>query len=146
MNSVKLFFREYGSGQPIVILHGLFGSSDNWLTQAKLFSEAGYKVFTVDLRNHGMSPHDSEFDYKAMVHDLEEFFDDHDLSNATLIGHSMGGKAAMNFALVHPDKIERLIIVDIAPRIYDLEHYLIADGLAAVPISEIKSRNEADDV
>jgi esterase len=146
MNPVKLFFREYGSGQPIVILHGLFGSSDNWLTQAKLFSEAGYKVFTVDLRNHGMSPHDPEFDYKAMVHDLEEFFDDHALSNATLIGHSMGGKAAMNFALVHPDKIERLIIVDIAPRFYDLEHYLIADGLAAIPIDEINSRNEADDV
>src|SRR5215204_6260672 len=98
---MKLFFREYGSGQPIVILHGLFGSSDNWLTQAKLLTDAGYKVFTVDLRNHGQSPHDDEFDYQTMVNDLEVFFDDHGLSNATLIGHSMGGKAAMNFALVH---------------------------------------------
>jgi len=142
---VKLFFREYGQGDPIVILHGLFGSSDNWLTQAKLFSEK-YRVYTVDLRNHGLSPHDSEFDYKTMVQDLEKFFSDHNLSNATLIGHSMGGKAAMNFALAHPEKIEKLIIVDIAPRFYDLEHYIIADGLAAIPIETIKSRNEADEI
>jgi esterase len=146
MKPVKLFFREYGNGQPIVILHGLFGSSDNWLTQAKLLSGAGYKVFTVDLRNHGQSPHDDEFDYRAMVKDLESLFDQLNLNNATLIGHSMGGKAAMNFSLAHPEKIARLIVVDIAPRYYDLEHYLIADGLAAVPISTVSSRNEADDV
>ena len=142
---MKLFFREYGQGDPIVILHGLFGSSDNWLTQAKLFSEK-YHVFTVDLRNHGQSPHDNEFDYNTMVTDLEEFFVDHELNNATLIGHSMGGKAAMNFALAHPEKIERLIVVDIAPRFYDLEHYIIADGLAAVPLHSISSRNEADEI
>jgi len=141
---VKLFFREYGSGQPIVILHGLFGSSDNWLTQAKLLSPQ-YKIYTVDLRNHGQSPHDNAFDYESMVHDLEEFFDDQKLTNATLLGHSMGGKAAMNFALAHPDKIERLIIVDIAPRGYNLEHYTIADGLVAIPVDSITSRTEADE-
>jgi esterase len=142
---MKLFFRAHGTGKPLVILHGLFGSSDNWLTQAKLFSEK-YKVYTVDLRNHGQSPHDPEFNYKVMVEDLRIFFEDEKLSEATLIGHSMGGKAAMNFALAYPDKIGQLIIVDIAPRFYDLEHYVIADGLAAVPIGTITSRNEADEI
>lgn len=142
---MKLFSREYGSGEPIVILHGLFGSSDNWLTQAKLFSEK-FRVITVDLRNHGQSPHDEQFDYKSMVDDLQEFFDDHSLQTATLIGHSMGGKAAMNFALAHPDEVGKLIIVDIAPRLYDLEHYVIADGLAAIPVAELTSRNEADTI
>lgn len=141
---MKLYFREYGEGQPIVILHGLFGSADNWLTQAKLFS-SNYKVYTVDLRNHGQSPHDDAFDYRSMVDDLKTFFDDHQLSNGTLIGHSMGGKAAMNFALAHPDKIERLVIVDIAPRAYNLEHYVIANGLAAIPLDTVASRNEADE-
>jgi Predicted hydrolases or acyltransferases (alpha/beta hydrolase superfamily) len=142
---VKLFSREYGNGDPIVILHGLFGSSDNWLTQAKLLSEK-FRVITVDLRNHGQSPHDDQFDYESMVDDLSEFFDDHQLANATLIGHSMGGKTAMNFALAHPEKIEKLIVVDIAPRLYDLEHYVIADGLAAMPVAELTSRKEAEDI
>lgn len=104
----------------MVILHGLFGSSDNWLTQAKMFA-SDYHVFTVDLRNHGLSPHDDAFDYASMVDDLDEFFRDHDLSGAILIGHSMGGKAAMNFAISHPDAVGQLVIVDIAPRSYDLD-------------------------
>jgi pimeloyl-ACP methyl ester carboxylesterase len=142
---MKLFFRANGKGQPIVILHGLFGSSDNWLTQAKLFSE-NYKVYTVDLRNHGQSPHHDEFTYKGMVEDLRAFFEEQKLSGVTLIGHSMGGKAAMNFALAHPEYISRLVVVDIAPRFYDLEHYVIADGLAAIPIEKITSRNEAEEI
>ncbi len=141
---MKLHFREYGNGRPMVILHGLFGSSDNWLTQAKLFAE-NYRVLTVDLRNHGLSPHDEAFDYSSMVDDLEEFFRDHDLSGAILIGHSMGGKAAMNFSISHPDAVGKLVIVDIAPRSYDLEHYVIADGLASIPIDTISSRKEAEE-
>jgi esterase len=142
---MRLFFRAHGNGKPIVILHGLFGSSDNWLTQAKLFSQE-HKVFTVDLRNHGQSPHDPEFNYQVMVEDLREFFESEKLQNATLIGHSMGGKAAMNFALAFPEKIEELIVVDIAPRFYDLEHYVIADGLAAIPVETISSRNDAEEI
>jgi esterase len=145
---MKLFFREYkpvaGTGkQPIVILHGLFGSSDNWLTQAKIYAEE-YHVYTVDLRNHGQSPHDDAFDYAAMVEDLAEFFTDNHLDEVTLIGHSMGGKAAMNFALAHPDHVARLIVVDISPRYYDLEHYTIVDGLKAVNVVSLASRNDAD--
>jgi esterase len=141
---MKLFFRELGQGDPIIILHGLFGSSDNWLTQAKLIG-AHYKVYSVDLRNHGQSPHSDDFDYKSMVADLEEFIDDHQIQNPIVIGHSMGGKAAMNFALAHPDKLSSLIVVDIAPRPYDLEHYTIVKGLNAIPIETLSSRNEADE-
>lgn len=141
---MKLFFREYGDGPPIVILHGLFGSSDNWLTQAKLFSSA-YKVYTVDQRNHGQSPHSDEFDYITMVNDLAGFLDDNKIINPVIIGHSMGGKTAMNFALAHPEKIEKLIVVDISPRAYDLEHYTIIEGLNAIPISSMSSRTDADE-
>jgi len=140
---MKLFFREYGNGKPLIILHGLFGSSDNWLPQAKIFSDQ-YKVYVVDLRNHGQSPHSDAFDYPVMVADLVEFVQEHQLNDPIILGHSMGGKAAMNFALSHPDKLSRLIVVDIAPRAYDLEHYVIVDGLKSIPLSQLSSRNDAD--
>jgi esterase len=142
---MKLFFREYGQGKPMIILHGLFGSSDNWLTQAKLFS-GSYKVYTVDQRNHGQSPHDNTFDYESMLSDLAEFIQDHSIADPVVIGHSMGGKTAMNFALTHPEKIDRLVVVDISPKAYNLEHYSIVKGLLAIPIDSIKSRNEADEI
>ncbi|MEO7989050.1 MAG: alpha/beta fold hydrolase [Chryseolinea sp.] len=140
---MKLFFREYGEGQPLIILHGLFGSCDNWLTQAKLLAPH-YKVYTIDQRNHGLSPHSDDFDYTFMAEDLLEFINDHNIDRPTIIGHSMGGKTAMNFALAHPDKLERLIVVDIAPRAYNLEHYSIAEGLNAIDLSALISRNDAD--
>jgi esterase len=140
---MKLFYRELGQGQPIIILHGIFGSSDNWLTQARMFS-SHYHVFSLDLRNHGLSPHDDQFDYPVMVDDLVAFIDEHQLKDPIIIGHSMGGKVAMNFAVAHPDKLQKLIVVDISPRYYDLEHYVIIDGLKAIPIETLSSRNEAD--
>ena len=142
---MKLFFRELGQGKPIIILHGLFGSSDNWLTQAKLFAP-NYKVFSVDQRNHGQSPHSDDFDYSSMVADLNEFIQDQRISDPVIIGHSMGGKTAMNFALAHPDTISKLVVVDISPKSYNLEHYTIVEGLKAIPIDKLSSRNEADDV
>lgn len=142
---MKLFNRSLGHGQPIVILHGIFGSSDNWLTQARMLS-SHYHVFSLDLRNHGQSPHDEAFDYPVMVSDLLQFIEEHHLKDAVIIGHSMGGKVAMNFALAHPDKLQKLIVVDIAPKPYDLEHYVILDGLKAIPIQNITSRGEADEV
>ncbi len=142
---MKLFSRELGEGDPVVVLHGLFGSSDNWLTQAKLLGNH-YKVFSIDLRNHGQSPHSDDFDYPAMVGDLHEFINDKALQNPVIIGHSMGGKAAMNFALAHPDKLSKLIVVDIAPKAYNLEHYTIAEGLKAIPVDKVASRNEAEEI
>lgn len=141
---MKLYFREYGEGQPLIILHGLLGSSDNWLTQAKLLSSQ-YKVYTVDQRNHGQSPHSSQFDYQSMVDDLLMFIDDNNISDPVLIGHSMGGKTVMNFALEHPDEVSRLIVVDISPRAYNLEHYALVEGLSALRMETITSRNEADE-
>lgn len=141
--AMKLFYREYGSGQPIVIMHGIFGSSDNWLTQAKILSEK-YRVILVDLRNHGQSPKDEAFDYQVMVSDMEKFMEDLHLQDPVVIGHSMGGKVAMNFAIAHPDRLSRLIVVDISPRPYNLEHYVILDGLNAIAIDTLASRSEAD--
>ena len=148
---MKLFFREYlpadasTSKQTLVILHGLFGSSDNWLTQARFLSNNNYKVYTVDQANHGQSYHSASFDYATMVNDLKEFIDDQKLGQPVILGHSMGGKTAMNFALAHPDSLSKLIVVDIAPRYYDLEHYTILKGLNAIAIDTITSRNEADE-
>ena len=142
---MKLFFRVLGQGPPVIILHGLFGSSDNWLTQAKILG-SHYKVYSVDLRNHGQSPHSDEFNYPSMVNDLREFIDTHQTDHPVIIGHSMGGKAAMNFALSNPEKLSKLIVVDIAPKAYNLEHYTIVEGLKAIPVARITSRNEADEI
>ena len=105
-----------------------------------------YRVFSIDLRNHGLSPHDNQFDYPSMVEDLLKFIQEHHLKDPVIIGHSMGGKVAMNYAVAYPDKLQKLIVVDISPRPYNLEHYIIIDGLKAIPIQKINSRNEADEV
>lgn len=141
---MKLFHRESGQGQPLVLLHGIFGSSDNWFTQAKLLSEH-YHTFSLDMRNHGQSPHDKVFDYPSMVADILEFLEEHNIHHPVIIGHSMGGKVAMNFAVVHPGRIQKLIVVDIAPKSYNMSHYVILEGLKAIPIENITSRNEADE-
>jgi esterase len=141
---MKLFYREYGQGQPMIILHGLMGSSDNWLPQAKLLSEH-YHVYVVDQRNHGQSPHTDDFNYPALADDILEFIREHHLENPVILGHSMGGKAAMNFALAHPDMLDKLIVVDIAPKAYEVRHDYIVEGLLGVPITTITSRNEADE-
>ena len=142
---MNLFYRELGQGQPMIILHGLMGSSDNWLTQARMFSES-YRVYTVDQRNHGQSPHSDEFDYKVLATDLKAFVKLHELENPIVIGHSMGGKAAMNFAVSNPDMLDKLVVVDIAPVNYEVRHDHIVEGLLAIPIEQIKTRNEADEI
>ncbi|MFN3839614.1 MAG: alpha/beta fold hydrolase [Cyclobacteriaceae bacterium] len=141
---MELFYREYGSGSPLVILHGLMGSSDNWLPQAKVLGEH-YHVYVVDQRNHGQSPHSEEFDYTALQEDLRLFIEKHKLINPIVLGHSMGGKVAMNFALAYPDKLSKLVVVDIAPKAYEVRHDYIVEGLKAVPIDTVQSRNEADE-
>jgi pimeloyl-ACP methyl ester carboxylesterase len=141
---MKLFYREYGSGSPMVILHGLMGSSDNWLPQAKMLG-GQYHVYVVDQRNHGQSPHSHDFDYRVLQEDLRLFIEHHNLINPVVLGHSMGGKAAMNFALAYPEKLSKLIVVDIAPKAYEVRHDHIVEGLKAVPIESVTSRNEADE-
>ncbi|HNQ36448.1 MAG TPA: alpha/beta fold hydrolase [Prolixibacteraceae bacterium] len=114
---VKLHFRREGEGEPLVILHGLYGSSDNWLGVSRKLSSK-YTVWAVDLRNHGRSPHHPEHTYKAMRDDLAAFFETHRLEPAVLLGHSMGGKVAMYFAADYPQMVKKLIVADIAPRDY----------------------------
>lgn len=141
---MKLFHRESGQGQALVLLHGIFGSSDNWFTQAKLLSD-DYHVYSLDMRNHGHSPHDDTFDYPAMAADVLEFLDTHKIGDPVVIGHSMGGKVAMNFAVAHPERLQKLVVVDIAPKPYDMAHYVILDGLKAIPVERVTSRSEADE-
>ena len=102
---MELHYRELGSGKPLVILHGLFGFSDNWQTHAKKLSEY-YRVILVDLRNHGHSPWSDAFSYQLMVEDLQELFQKLNLSDVILLGHSMGGKVAMHYAQSHSDFLE----------------------------------------
>lgn len=144
-SNMKLFYRQAGQGQPLVILHGLFGSSDNWYSLSKVFSE-NFSVYTVDQRNHGQSPQSEDFNYRLLTEDLEEFFQEHAIQNPIVIGHSMGGKTAMNLAIKNPDLIEKLIVVDIAPKSYPIHHDHILDGLIAIPLSTLTSRSEADQI
>ncbi len=115
---MQLFHRKYGEeGFPIVILHGLYGSSDNWVTIARKLSDNN-QVYLIDIRNHGQSPHSSIHTYKSMVEDLIEFFEQEGLQKATILGHSMGGKVAMLFAADYPEYVHKLIIADICPKDY----------------------------
>lgn len=127
------------------MLHGIFGSSDNWLTQSRMLSEH-YHTYALDLRNHGQSGHDDAFDYPSMVGDVVAFMDEHNIKDTIMMGHSMGGKVAMNLAVGHPDRVQKLIVVDIAPRPYNMENYVVLQGLNAIAIDEVTSRQQADEM
>ncbi|NVO09680.1 MAG: alpha/beta fold hydrolase [Bacteroidales bacterium] len=151
---MKLYYREFGHGFPLIVLHGLYGSSDNWVTIGK---ELGlhFRVILIDQRNHGQSPHSNEHNYKVLSNDLFELFDNLQIEKANLLGHSMGGKVAMQFTIDHSEKISSLIVVDIAPWSYlnennslrqsDTDHYQILKGLLSIPIDTISTRAEADE-
>jgi esterase len=111
---MRLFFRKEGSGPALVILHGLYGSSDNWMIISKKLS-AEFTVYSVDQRNHGHSPHLHEHTFEAMKEDLIGFYRENEIRDSILLGHSMGGKVAMAFAADYPELIKKLIVVDIAP-------------------------------
>ena len=141
---MKLNYKKSGSGPPLVILHGLFGSLDNWFSIAKELVEH-YTLYLVDQRNHGDSPHAEEWNYAVMVEDLKELIDDEGLEKIYLMGHSMGGKTVMKFAVTYPERVEKLIVADIAPRFYPIHHQTILEGLNSLNLNQIKSRKEADD-
>ncbi|MFM6936149.1 MAG: alpha/beta fold hydrolase, partial [Aquirufa sp.] len=132
------------TGTPIIILHGIFGTSDNWLGIAKAFADTN-RVFLLDQRNHGQSPWSDEFDYQVMAADLLEFIKDHDLENPIIIGHSMGGKTVMQFGLNYPGIAQKIIVVDIAPKFYPVHHTQILAGLNSVDLLAIQSRNDANE-
>ncbi|MEY4288236.1 MAG: hypothetical protein RLZZ30_324 [Bacteroidota bacterium] len=140
---MELFYREIGEGQPLVILHGLFGFSDNWQTQAKKFSDY-YRVILVDLRNHGHSPWSDAFSYALMVEDLKSLFDALNLTDVILLGHSMGGKVAMHFAQKYEDRLNKLIVVDMGVKSYPLHHEHILKAFHEIDLSKLSARSEAE--
>ena len=144
---MKLHFKNYSTcGEPLFILHGLFGSLTNWNWHSKQFSEQ-FSVYGVDLRNHGESPHDDTLNYDVMAQDVVHLFDDLGIESACIIGHSMGGKVAMELALRWPDYVNKLIVVDIAPVSYPNSgdgHLDAIEGMNALKLNALKSRGEAE--
>ncbi|GAB2765088.1 alpha/beta fold hydrolase [Salinimicrobium soli] len=143
---MKLHSTIVGEGKPLLILHGFLGMSDNWRTLGREFAEAGYQVHLIDQRNHGRSPHSEEFNYLVLAKDVKEYIDTHSLENCILLGHSMGGKTAMTAACLFPHVVEKLIVVDIAPRYYAPHHQQILEGLNALDAAELSSRGDAEDL
>ena len=141
---VELHFEQYGAGRPIVILHGLFGSARNWQSVARKLA-ADFHVIAVDLRNHGSSPHVPDMSYTALSGDVSALLEKLKLDDVTLIGHSMGGKAAMTLSLAEPERIGRLVVVDIGPGPYnnDFDHILAA--MSGLDLRTITRRAEAND-
>lgn len=142
---MKLEFKQLGQGLPMIILHGIFGSGENWLTVSKQLAEAN-SIYLVDQRNHGCSFHSEEFSYEYLVEDLARFMDEQGLPEAIIMGHSMGGKVAMNFAIKYPQRVLALIVVDIAPKQYPIHHSQILEGLNSIDLANLKNRNHADEL
>lgn len=149
---MKLAYRKYGEGPALVVLHGLYGSSDNWAGIARELA-SDFEVFVPDQRNHGASPHTSEHNYLALRSDLLAFLDEHRIKKAILLGHSMGGKTAMFFAAAYPGRVQALIAVDISPRSYlstdepvphTLDHLNVMAGMLDIDFSKANSRMDLD--
>ena len=149
---MELFYRQLGEGPPIIIVHGLYGSSDNWMNIARQLAE-NHSVYLVDQRNHGQSPHSAIHNYDAMRDDLIEFMDRKGLPKATLIGHSMGGKTVMHLAVSDPDRVESLVVLDMSPFTcepgrhsaqYSLHSKIIA-GMLKVDFNRVDKREDVED-
>jgi len=140
---MQLNYKTFGQGDPLIILHGLFGTLDNWQTLAKRWAKE-YTVFLVDQRNHGRSPHVDEHNYLAMAEDLNTFMEANWIHKAHILGHSMGGKTAMQFAVLYPEMVDKLIIIDIAPKEYSGGHEQIIEALNNLDVSQLQDRKTAD--
>lgn len=140
---LSLAFREFGSGPPLVILHGLFGSARNWQSMAERLA-GQYRVFVCDLRNHGDSPWAPSMRFEEMADDLEALIEEKGLAPATVLGHSVGGKTAMLTALRHPDVVDALIVVDIAPVAYEAPFLAYIAAMQAADIGPGRKRTEID--
>lgn len=143
MKTVPLHHRVMGDGPPLIVLHGLLGSHHNLLPQAGQFA-AHFRVFAVDHRNHNASPHADEFNYDLMAADLFAFMAQQQLKQASLLGHSMGGKVAMRLAQLHPEVVNRVVVADISPRAYPLLHAELLEVMAALDLKRFHHRREID--
>jgi pimeloyl-ACP methyl ester carboxylesterase len=141
---MRLHFKESGQGRAVVLLHGLFGSSDNWHFVAQRLAQ-NFQVFALDHRNHGLSPHSAEMNYPLMAADVEKFFVTRGLASAAVVGHSMGGKTAMQFALQFPQRVDKLVVADMAPREYAPAHEKIFAALLALDLPKFQARQQIED-
>jgi len=141
---MNLHFKKYGSGPPLIILHGIFGISDNWVTFGKRIAELGFEVYILDQRNHGRSPHHYAFTYYALVDDLVEFIEQQGLETPVIMGHSMGGKVAMRYTLENPEDVRALVVVDTSMRTYVSHdhHRGLIDAMKSVDFTKVKSRKD----
>ncbi|MDZ4823437.1 MAG: alpha/beta fold hydrolase [Flavobacteriales bacterium] len=142
---MKLHFRKAGSGNPLIIVHGLFGSGDNWQSLAKKFSE-NFTVYAIDLRNHGRSPHGTPMNFDVMADDLLELCKEEKLHGVSMIGHSLGGKAILRFAQLNGLVAEKLLVADIGVKKYEPHHTHIFEALLAVNFESINSRKEVEEI
>lgn len=140
---MSLAYRKFGSGEPLVILHGLFGSSINWNSIGKEFSNY-FTVYLIDQRNHGKSFHSNVFDYDALSKDLLGFIIEHQIDKINLLGHSMGGKVALRFSADHPEKLINLIIVDIGLRKFEFKDCALLDAMCKLNLKLMQARSEID--
>lgn len=148
---MDLFYRKEGTGSPLVIIHGLYGSSDNWINIGKRLGQ-NHTVYMVDLRNHGRSPFSQEHSFEHMKEDIYNFFEKAGLTEATILGHSMGGKVAMWFAAEYPERVNKLVIADIAPKNYLLSgettqyqlHQNILQAMMEIDFTRIRTREDVD--
>lgn len=142
---MKLNYKKLGEGQPLLILHGLFGMLDNWITLGKRYAEH-FEVYLIDQRNHGKSAHCDEFTFEDLANDLMEFIDDHHLRGALMLGHSMGGKTLIEFANDHACFIDKMVIADIGPKkAYVTGHLQLIDAMVQLDLDNIKSRKDAEE-
>lgn len=144
---MELYYKKEGKGPALIILHGLFGMLDNWLSIGRSFQEH-FTVYLVDQRNHGRSPHSEIFTYKAMSRDLLELMDKENIQEALLLGHSMGGKTAMRLTLDHPQRVQKLVVADISPRKYTNhhQHQGLIDAMLSVNLQQASSRGEVSEM
>ncbi|MBP7272761.1 MAG: alpha/beta fold hydrolase [Saprospiraceae bacterium] len=142
---MQLNYKSFGAGAPVIILHGLFGTLDNWQSIAKRLAD-NFLVFIIDQRNHGRSPHEDVFDYPTLAEDLHEFMEQQWMYHANIIGHSMGGKAAMQFALQYPDMVDKLVVVDIAPKPYWGGHEKVFAAIFAVDLQTVSERRDVEEI
>ena len=142
--NMQLHFKQLGQGESLILLHGLFGSADNWFGVAPKLAEK-FHVFIPDLRNHGHSPHHAEMDYPLMAADVGEFLSAQKIESAFVIGHSMGGKVAMQFALDFPARVKKLVVVDMAPRVYARTHDYVFQALLALDLNLFQTRSQMEE-
>jgi len=143
---MELFYREYGRGKPLIILHGLMGISDNFVTFGRQIARLGYHIIIPDQRNHGHSPHHPVINYYALTDDLAELIDRLKIHDPVILGHSMGGKVAMRYTLENPDRVQKIIVVDISLRTYVRFNYhlQLIDAMLSVDFDVVKTRQEAE--